>query len=182
MSDVYTLTLNDINSSANLRNKGALAGDTIVDGKLSRVFSKDEDAITSGYILTARDIANSPNLQSKGAQVGERIVDGKYVSSERDDAWTQFKYAYDKAEGLISNTAAVLEARFPFPEFNIDFNGFSFVDKDDKYGEGYNQASPDERREMLLRQKERELQEEYGQFFEEDEGSLSAGAGVWLDQ
>jgi len=177
MSDVYTLTLNDINSSANLRNKGALAGDTIVDGSLSRVFSKDEDAITSGYILTASDVANSPNLQSKGAQAGERIVDGKYVSSERDDAWTQFKYAYDKAEGLISNTAAVLEARFPFPEFNIDFNGFSFVDKDDKYGEGYNQASPDERREMLLRQKERELQEEYGQFFEEDEGSLSAGAG-----
>ena len=177
MSNQYTLTLQDIQSSPNLRNLGALAGDVVEDDKLVRVFSNEEDAITNGYFITKEDIINSPKLQKLGAKAGERIVDGKYISSERDDAWTQFKYAYDKAEGLISNTAAVLEARFPFPEFNIDYNGFSFVDKDDKYGEGYNQATPDQRREMLLRQKERELQEEYGQFFEEDEGSLSAGAG-----
>ena len=39
MSESYTLTLNDINSSENLRSMGALAGDTIVNGSLSRVFS-----------------------------------------------------------------------------------------------------------------------------------------------
>ncbi len=177
MSNQYTLTLQDIQGSPNLRNLGALAGDVVENDNLVRVFSKDEDAMTNGYFITEEDIINSKNLQKLGAKAGERIVDNKYISSERDDAWTQFKYGYDKAEGLISNTAAILEARFPFPEFNIDFNGFSFVDKDDKYGEGYNQSSPDERREMLLRQKERELQEEYGQFFEEDEGSLAGGAG-----
>ena len=77
MSEVYTLTLQDIQASPNLRNKGAIVGDEIINGKLSRVYSKDEDAITSGYILTNEDIASSPNLQSKGAVAGERIVDGK---------------------------------------------------------------------------------------------------------
>ena len=127
MSNQYTLTLQDIQGSPNLRNLGALAGDVVENDNLVRVFSKDEDAMTNGYFITEEDIINSKNLQKLGAKAGERIVDNKYISSERDDAWTQFKYGYDKAEGLISNTAAILEARFPFPEFNIDFNGFSRV-------------------------------------------------------
>lgn len=177
MSNEYTLTLADIMASPNLRNLGALAGDTLVDNKLVRVFSKKEDAITNGYFITKEDIINSPRLQELGAKEGERIVDGKYISSEKDDAWLQFKYGYEKSTSITENIANVLEAYFPFPEFYIDFNSAYFIDKDEKYGEGYMDASPAERREMILRQRERELQEEFGQFFEVDEDSFAEGLG-----
>ncbi len=177
MSNVYTLTLDDISSSDNLKNKGALAGDTIVNGKLSRVFSTEEDAINSSYVLTQKDIDDSFTLQNKGALAGERIIDGKYVSSEKENIFLQFMYGFDKGGNLIENTAALLEAYVPLGEISVDFNGINFVSPDDLHGEGFKEASPEERREMLLREKERELQEEYGQFFEQAEESFASGAG-----
>ena len=182
MSDKYTLTLADINGSENLRNKGALAGDTIVGGKLSRVFSEESDSTVEGYKLTQEDVDGSANLTSKGAIAGDRIVEGKWVSSEKDNAWTQFKYGFDKAGTLISNTADFLEAKFPVGELVIGGdNGFiDYSSPDELHGEGYSEATPDERREILIRERERALQEEYGQFFEEDEAGLAGGVGGFV--
>ena len=99
------------------------------------------------------------------------------ISSKKDDAWSQFKYGYDKGGNLIQNTAALLEAYFPIGEITVDFNGLNYVSPDELHGEGYKEATPDERREMLIRQKERELQEGYGQFFEEATDGIAGGVG-----
>ncbi len=177
MSEPYTLTLNDINSSENLRSMGALAGDTIVDGSLSRVFSSKEDSVATGYRLTEEDVLSSVNLQSMNAKAGDRVLDGALMRSEKDDAWTQFKYGMDKGGNLLSYGADILEAYLPMGQLTVDFNGFNYESPNELYGEGYAEAEPAERREMLLRTKERALQEEYGQFFEEDEDSFAGAAG-----
>jgi len=177
MSEPYTLTLNDINSSENLRSMGALAGDTVVDGSLSRVFSSKEDSVATGYRLTEEDVLSSVNLQSMNAKAGDRVLDGALMRSEKDDAWTQFKYGMDKGGNLLSYGADILEAYLPMGQLTVDFNGFNYESPNELYGEGYAEAEPAERREMLLRTKERALQEEYGQFFEEDEDSFAGAAG-----
>ena len=177
MSEPYTLTLDDINSSENLRSLGALAGDAIVDGSLSRVFSSKEDSLKTGYRLTDEDVMSSTNLQTLGASTGDRVVDGKLIRSEKDNAWTQFKYGWDAGSGFIGYSADILEAYLPMGRLTVDFNGVNYQQKDELYGEGYAEAEPSERREMILRSKERALQEEYGQFFEEDEDSLAGAAG-----
>jgi len=177
MSESYTLTLDDINSSENLRSMGALAGDTVVDGSLSRVFSSKEDSVATGYRLTEEDVLSSVNLQSMNAKAGDRVLDGALMRSEKDDAWTQFKYGMDKGGNLLSYGADILEAYLPMGQLTVDFNGFNYESPNELYGEGYAEAEPAERREMLLRTKERALQEEYGQFFEEDEDSFAGAAG-----
>ena len=50
----------------------------------------------------------------------------------------------------------------------------------EKNEEGFLAASTDERREMILRKKERDLQEEYGQFFQEDADSKAATTGAFV--
>ena len=180
MSESYTLTLNDINSSENLRSMGALAGDIIVNGSLSRVFSSKEDSVATGYRLTEEDVLSSVNLQSMNAKAGDRVLDGTLMRSEKDDAWTQFKYGMDKGGNLLSYGADILEAYLPMGQLTVDFNGFNYESPNELYGEGYAEAEPAERREMLLRTKERALQEEYGQFFEEDEDSFSGAAGGFI--
>ena len=182
MSEVYTLTLQDIQSSPNLRNKGAIVGDEIINGKLSRVYSKEEDAITSSYILTNEDIASSPNLQSKGAKAGERIVDGKYRSSQVDDTWTQFKYGWDEEQGFLADAAVWLESHLPIGEIHVDlgvndFSAVSYSSPDELYGEGFSQATPEQRREMIIDTKHRQLQEKYGQDFVPNEESTARTVG-----
>jgi len=155
MSESYTLTLNDINSSENLRSMGALAGDIIVNGSLSRVFSSKEDSVATGYRLTEEDVLSSVNLQSMNAKAGDRVLDGTLMRSEKDDAWTQFKYGMDKGGNLLSYGADILEAYLPMGQLTVDFNGFNYESPNELYGEGYAEAEPAERREMLLRTKER---------------------------
>ena len=108
-----TLTLEDINSSEYLRKNGVLAGDLFKDGKIIRKYSKDEDAVTQGKILTEADVISSPYLQEQGIVAGDRFYDGKLYRSKEDDAWTQFKYAIDKAGNTISYAADLLETYMP---------------------------------------------------------------------
>ena len=62
-----TLTLDAILASPNLRQLGAMAGDEVVNNKLVRKFSSEEDRVDLGEKLTDEDIQNSPNLQKLGA-------------------------------------------------------------------------------------------------------------------
>ncbi len=120
MSEVYTLTLKDIQSSPTLRNLGAVVGDEVINNTLSRVYSDEEDNLTTGYILTDEDIVDSPTLQEFGAKAGERIVDGKYRSSQVDDTWTQFKYGWDEEQGFLADAAVWLESHLPIGEIHVD--------------------------------------------------------------
>ena len=183
-SDVQkrTLTLEDIQSSEYLRKEGILSGDVFNEdtGEIERVFSKPEDSVSQGSMLTQEDIASSPYLQENNVVAGDRFYDGEIHRSAKDDAWTQFKYGMDKGGNLVGYGADILESYLPLGEVTLDFNGFSYATPDELHGEGYKAATPTERREMLVLEKERELQEDYGQFFEEDTDGIAGPAGGFV--
>ena len=182
----YTLTLEDINSSENLRRLGAKSGDKIGEDKsLIRVFSRPEDEVD--HILTAEDVFNSENLQKLEAKEGDSISNGKLIRGAENDIFTSWAYGQAKGEstGLVDYGIDYLISHFPTAGHIIDFgldylsdnifsNPFdswderqkytslsSYKSADEKYGKGFTKAEPQERREMILRSKERELQENF---------------------
>ena len=180
MSEPRTLTLQDINNSETLRKLGAMAGDEVVDNQLVRNYSSEEDAVTEGQILTAEDVINSPTLQKLGATEGDRVYNGELYKTKEDDAWTQFKYALKKGSESLSYIGDILEAYMPMStgggRLTSEY-GVPYVPKEEKYSQEYLDGTFDERIERLTRKKERDLQEEFGQFFKEDEDSKAATAG-----
>ena len=180
MSESITLTLEDINGSETLRKLGAMAGDEVVDNQLVRNYSSEEDAVTEGQILTAEDVINSPTLQELGATEGDRVYDGVLYKTKEDDAWTQFRYALKKGSESLSYIGDILEAYMPMStgggRLTSEY-GVPYVPKEEKYSQEYLDGTFDERIERLTRKKERDLQEEFGQFFKEDEDSKAATAG-----
>lgn len=178
-----TLNLSEIRGSETLKKLGALSGDKVVNNKLVRVFSKPEDSVMSGEILTGEDVINSPRLLELKAKAGDRVVDGELIRSEYDDAFTQFKYGFSEEQGFIKDAGQWLESLFPVPaRFSIDYDKDSMsivkqTNPDEYYGKGFSEAEPEQRREMIIARKERQLQHDYGQFFEpnEDSGARLAG-------
>mgnify|MGYP003646014546 FL=1 len=96
MATPYTLTLEDIQANENLQGFAAMPGDEVIDGKLKRVFSSEDDALDIGYRLTQEDIDSTPNLQQIEAREGDRVVNGKLKPLEQDSAFKQFMYSFDK--------------------------------------------------------------------------------------
>ncbi len=170
-----TLTLDAILASPNLRQLGAMAGDEVVNNKLVRKFSSEEDRVDLGEKLSDEDIQNSPNLQKLGASRGDRIVDNKLIKTETDSAIQQFKYGYDSQNNFIGYGADALRAVVPFGELDISFDkGIEYQTPDEAFGPGFTQADQDQRREMILRARERNLQEEYGPYFDSEDGTAKA--------
>ena len=93
------------------------------------------------------------------------------VSNQQEpeaSAWEQFKYAFDKAGNITSYAADVIGARAPLLSGRITFDfkdGFQYFSPTEAYGEGFNEATPDQRREMIFANKEKFLEEEYGEGF-----------------
>lgn len=174
-----TLTLDDIQNSPTLQSFGALAGDQVdKDNNLIRVFSQEEDFVgDTGVSLTQLRIDSSPNLQKLGAEVGDRIINNELVKTKNNSTYKQFMYGMDESGNIVSNLASILEARFPLGKLTVDFNGFNYESPNELYGKEFMESPVEERREMILRAKERELQEEYGTFFEpQDGGARTSGA------
>ena len=180
------LTLKEIRASEFLMKSGILAGDLVNDEtkKITRVYSSPEDALNEGKILTQDDINNSPFLQQNNVKAGDRAYDGQIYRTNRDNAWAQAQYQWDESESITGSWAVFMESHFPMGEFRVDFDkdsflSFSHVKPDALYGEGFSKATPEQRREMIVAKKERELQREHGQFFEKDPDSLAgATAGI----
>tara|TARA_R110000823_G_scaffold225550_1_gene353315 strand:+ start:2019 stop:4991 length:2973 start_codon:yes stop_codon:yes gene_type:complete len=198
-----TLTLQDIKGSATLQQLGALAGDKIDDdGTLTRVFSSPEDE--QGEQLTYENIQNSKTLQSIEAEVGDRIaVDGTLIKTKQDDAWRAYRYGKAKGEqeGATDYATDILTQHFPtigvvvdyslgkiadsFPDFTSNWatelakhNRGKYQSPNEKFGEGFTEATPDVRRDMMLRQKERSLQKQFKGYI--PEGGFAQGLGeLW---
>ena len=166
MAEVKTLTLDDIRSSPRLRELGVLPGDGILDNKIQRKFSSEEDRVDLGKKLSEQDILSSPRLQELEANPGDRIVNNKLISTETDDTFTQFMYGYDKQNNFIGYVSDVLERNIPLGQFSISLDkGFQYHTPEAVYGEGFDEASIEERKNMILRKRERDLMEEYGPNF-----------------
>ena len=144
------LTIDTIASSAWLSQQGAMAGDKWVDGKLERVFSKDEDAQDFGKVITQRDIYYSPTLQSLDAKEGDRWVDGELIPSEHDEAWSKFKHGWKTTDGLVSMTADILQSYIPLGS-----------DLDKYYGAEFEGATAERRRQLIDLYNQREVQKSF---------------------
>ena len=183
MAEQTFITLEDIQGSPKLTQLGVKPGDSYTVGQdgnpiLKRIHSIEEDAKTPYYRLTEEDIAGSPNLTEIGASPGDVIQDNEVVKTGSDSWWKNFAYYADQADGITENVANWLESNIPAGSITFNFeDGFGYEDGDEKYGEGFSEASPEERRGYIERWKDREISEAYGPYFESESDSASAVAG-----
>ena len=173
MADPVTLTMEDIQGSPTLMTKGALPGDQWANDNIVRKFSTEEDSRDMGIRLTEEDVRGSATLQGLGAKPGDHWVDGKLIDTGADSAVTQFMYGFDKSGNIATYLSDILEANVgSLGKLSFDFDqGFKYQTGQEVYGEGWNEAPAGDRREMILRKRERDLLEEYGPHFEEQDGA-----------
>ena len=187
--ETYTLTAQDILSNPNLQRDGALPGDTLSENgtKLNRVFSQEGDRREKGYVITQEDIDTYPALREDGAEVGDELINNgtKLRKVKHDEIYQQVKYGWDSTLTPEASLGDILESYFPLGRFDFDFSkssmfipfsGFSYISPEQAYGEGFNEASPEERREMILRARERELMQDYSpEMMKQDTGAITTG-------
>ena len=193
MAEETTLTLEEINTNDSLNSLGAMAGDKIVDGKLERVFSTPEDKL--GQTLSSADIIGNKSLQDLGAEEGDRIVDDRLVRTKQQSMSQAYRYGRSKGEqeGMMDYGTDWLTVNFPTAGVMIDYGidrlfptikptdyqlkkrARGYQGADEKYGEGFSDAEPAQRREMMLRAKERELQKEFKGYTPEGGGMQVMG-------
>ena len=178
------IRLEEIQSNEYLMRNGILAGDLWDEetGEITRIFSKPEDAVAEGHIITQAEINSNPYLQENDIKAGDRFYDGVIHRANTDNARMQFKYGVSEGTSITENAGVWLESVLPIGEINIDFSkndfsAISYESPEELYGEGFMDASPEERREMIIARKERQLQHDYGQFFDPDENSGARLAG-----
>tara|TARA_R110000851_G_scaffold153985_2_gene296093 strand:+ start:2257 stop:5133 length:2877 start_codon:yes stop_codon:yes gene_type:complete len=175
MAQPYTINLEDIQNSPKLRELGVLPGDELINDEIVRKFSSEEDRVDLGEKISEQDVFNSPTLQELGAKPGDRIVNDELISTETDDTFTQFMYGYDKQNNFVGYVSDVLERNMPLGQFSISLDkGFQYHTPEAVYGEGFDEASIEERKNMILRKRERALMEEYGPYFDPDGGTAQS--------
>lgn len=173
----YTLTLQDIKQHRNLWEAGALPGDQVSDdNKLIRKFSEDSDSRTTKYRITEADIASTPHLQQIGAEPGDLVDENnKLIKTGSDSAMRQFMYGFDESGNDVTNLGAWLEQYIPMGNISLTDG---YISADEVYGEGFVSATPEVRRNMQARARERALLEEYGEDFQPDDGIARTLGGV----
>ena len=169
------LTLKDIQNDQELQEYGVQPGDELTDdGELIRNYSEIQDRQSLGTVITEEDITANPWMEEDGVEPGDRYVEGEAVYKDKSSSsYEQFMYHYEKTGGLTGylRDAATIYTGMDFYKIG------DWRDSDEKYGEGFSEASPEERREMIYRYKERELVEEFGTTFQPDSDSAAAITG-----
>jgi hypothetical protein len=156
----YTLTQEDINNNRNLKLLGAVAGDQVnpEDNKLVRNFSAPEDEVGSFTYLSQAMLDAQPDQAKRlGAEAGDVVVDGKLIKTGNSSFFKQLEYSYDTTESFFEQASKIGKM------FGV-------------YEDGSISQYPDleSRRKAINREKERELQQEYGRWFKPDEGITAA--------
>ena len=174
------IRLAEIQANEYLMKNGILAGDLWDEeaGEIIRVFSKPEDAMTEGHVITQEEINVNPYLQENNIRAGDRFYDDTIHRANTENTWMQFKYGIQEVASDVENVGIWLESRIPIGEINIDldindFSAVSYDSPEELYGKGFATASPEERREMIIARKERQMQHDFGQFFDPNEDSKS---------
>ena len=90
-----------------------MPGDEVLNNKIIRKFSSEEDSMTDGYKLTDQDIIDNPNLQEINAKTGDRVVNNKLMRTEKDNTFKQIMYQFDKTPTDINYLADYIESEMP---------------------------------------------------------------------
>ena len=115
-------------------------------------------------------------------QKAAKQEDEEYITS----AWDRFQYGRDKGTSDVENAGLWLESRYPYG--NLDFDksldeeGLPFYrSPEDLYGPEFLEMSPEERREFLVTQRQRQIEIENQAIINANEqGSFAEGVGEFV--
>lgn len=156
------ITLNILKRYPNLQELGAVPGDKVVDGELVRVFSDGSLSNPQGIVLTDEMIGRHGNLQELGAKAGDKVVDGELVKTEEFGTMKQAMLGFDESGNDVTNLADWLTAQNPIFGARLFYNGQLLGTSEEVYGEGFNEADVEQRKQMIMDARARDLIEEYG--------------------
>jgi hypothetical protein len=165
------------------------------------------DALLSGEPIEEREVVeeeietveadtNISNLDALLSSAGSEVIPTNVETEEERTFWEDFKYAFDKEGNFLTNTAAILESKFPLGSIATQWedaweNVGAQAAAGNFLGEGgvidnivvmpeevlgqeeWQNATPQERRDMAYDYKSRELEEVYGEYDPTAPGSLS---------
>lgn len=173
MAENTILTADDVRGSARLRSLGVMPGDEITaERKLVRKVSTEP--VPQNKQITLEDLRGSARLRSLGVMPGDEISPDRKlvrkfstepeepvedVSSEDRSFLDNFLYGIDEAGRFLANTADVLERNFPLGRITAEFE---YLSPEEAYGSEFGKTSIDERKDLILRSKERALVQAYG--------------------
>lgn len=128
------------------------------------------------YKVTANSEAEA--MAGFRSQMGLDSQEDTDTQKEDPTTWENLSYAYDEMVGFGASIGDYLESVAPLGSIGFDFtDGFTYYSPDQKYGEGYSDASPKERREMIMAHRAKLLKEEYGEDFVPDRDSWAYTIG-----
>ena len=97
--------------------------------------------------------------------------------ASQSSAADRFAYQFQKADTDVSNAATYLESRFPLGRISVSLSGgIDYQSPEELYGQAFMDASPDVRRQVLVRAKDLSLARAYPELAAED--NLGGAAGV----
>ena len=173
MAQNEVITQDILNQSPNLVQMGAMVGDEI-DAENFLVRKVSTKPTPQNEVITLELLRDSPNLRQMGALPGDEIdpenflvrkfstkedAGKKDVSSEDRSFLDNFLYGIDEAGRLLANTADILERNFPLGRITTEFE---YLSPEEAYGREFGKTSIDERKDLILRSKERALVQAYG--------------------
>lgn len=98
-------------------------------------------------------------------QATSEQIEKQTKTEEREEAldeisaFKKFNFGLDSSDNILTNTALILESKFPLGTFGR--NGTFYTSPDELYGEGFTDLSEDERRAVLIKHRQEELKKEY---------------------
>lgn len=173
MAENTILTADDVRGSARLRSLGVMPGDELTaERKLVRKVSTEP--VPQNKQITLEDLRGSARLRSLGVSPGDEITPDRKlvrkfsiepdkpvedVSSEDRSFFDNFMYGFNEAGTFTGYLADILERNFPLGRITSEFE---YLSPEEAYGPGFKGASIDQRKDMILRAKERDLADTYG--------------------
>ena len=107
-------------------------------------------------------------------EFGKPAIEDEQNASARE----QFMYAFDKEGNLTTYAGDILESKFPLGAISFDFSeGFQYLSPTERYGEEFMEATPEQRREIIMQRREEQLGIDYGEDFREDAEGMAATLG-----
>ena len=202
VAETFTITLDDIYSNDALRSAGYSPGDTYTmnnDGAavVTRVHSEEGSEIDLGISLTQEIIdtqseESKANMEDLGVVAGYRYIpsENRFIDTGKNSMWKQLDYGFSEEDGMTQNINDTLEARLDeqddgwFSWFDPTAAGFdlplpsgALQTREERYGEGFEDASVEQRTNLINRAAERKLMKKFTRRFEPNPDSTARTVG-----
>jgi len=118
------------------------------------------NADASGNTEDARMLAYALKEFDSSGKVTEK--------TEKRSMWESFKLGFAETDSDVGNMSTYLESVMPLGNLSYGEDGLEWVSPDEKWGAGFTDATPDERRKWMTQKKKESLEKRYGDIAESD--------------